>query len=119
MEIARGLGWEVGVPQPEPNDHLQGEDDIWDKDDHQPQQNSGGMGTRVSFMAPPEPGPEDQTIHGYTVSGDVESLSSLLEAQPGLNVDEQDIHVSRHLPHHLNVDNSFFYIGIFATSPSL
>ncbi|KAJ7900246.1 ankyrin repeat-containing domain protein [Mycena olivaceomarginata] len=90
LEIARSLGWTEGASLPETTES----EDIWDSDDDaaRPTKNSGesgGFGTSVSAMARPED-QSDDSLHGLAVSNDLQRLVSLLQKEPGINLNAKD-----------------------------
>lgn len=96
LQIARDLGWsEEAKPEPPASTEPTSADSIWD-DDNRPSSGKGssGMGPSVSSMKPPDTA-EDNTIHGFAVSNDVEALKSLLKMQPDIDVNQHDEFVRR------------------------
>ncbi|KAF4573007.1 hypothetical protein EYR36_007517 [Pleurotus pulmonarius] len=91
LQIARELGWsEEAKPEPPASAESPAADSIWD-DDSRPSSGKGssGMGPSVSSMKPPDTA-EDNTIHGFAVSGDVEALKTLFKMQPDVDVNQHD-----------------------------
>ncbi|KAF4605123.1 hypothetical protein EYR40_003906 [Pleurotus pulmonarius] len=91
LQIARELGWsEEAKPEPPASAESSAADSIWD-DDSRPSSGKGssGMGPSVSSMKPPDTA-EDNTIHGFAVSNDVEALKTLLWIQPDIDVNQHD-----------------------------
>lgn len=110
LEIARGLGWTLGVAavptsvdqsRKQSDETTKFSDDIWDFETNGSESNSGdggnggvGMATSVSAMAPPPLDEQDaKSLHGLAVANNVLGLSSYLDACPGININNLDEHV--------------------------
>ncbi|KAK7059051.1 hypothetical protein VNI00_001675 [Paramarasmius palmivorus] len=90
LQIARDLGWKEGMVVADKASEDDEEID-WDNDDIPSNFEGGahsGLGNSVSIMAKIEDEEEDNSIHGYAVSGDVEKLNALFTQNPQLDPNE-------------------------------
>ena len=95
LHIARDLGWTEDIAMQEAKDDKVTLSDTRNDSSMSSSNPSagGGMGVAVSVMLPPVQDP-DESIHGFAISDDASAISTLLELNPAMNVNELDEFVS-------------------------
>ena len=104
LQLARELGWVEGVAQvtplvdPPPATSSTGneENDLWDDEETSKryQSSGGGFGNQLSTMS--SEGGEDRaidTLHNFSVTGNVEGLRTWLQSHPTNDLDAVDEYV--------------------------